>query len=157
MGELHQGQVNSSIVTNTVTSRNKKGTTISFDDATTYKRDSVTLLPPNLSLNQGMIKGYCSLYDQSDDSIERTFNVSSLNDQRTGVVDYFHSNPYRAFRGYVQIPNVNDDNNIYGVIGIENHDSLTTECHSNVFNYVSSSNWPLADGAHNSTFFGELA
>ena len=93
MGELHQGQINSTIVTDTVTSRSKKGTTMSFDDATTYKRDSVTLLPPNLSLNQGMIKGYCSLYDQSDDSVERTFNVSSLNDQRTGVVDYFHSNP----------------------------------------------------------------
>ena len=49
MGELHQGQFNSTIVTDTVTSRSKKGTTISFDDATTYKRDSVTILPPNLS------------------------------------------------------------------------------------------------------------
>ena len=77
MGELHQGQINSTIVTDTITSRSKKGTTMSFDDATTYKRDSVTLLPPNLSLNQGMIKGYCSLYDQSDDSVERTFNVSN--------------------------------------------------------------------------------
>ena len=151
MGELHQGQINSTIVTDTVTSRSKKGTTISFDDATTYKRDSVTLLPPNLSLNQGMIKGYCSLYDQSDDSVERTFNVSSLNDQRTGVVDYFHSNPYRAFRGYVQIPN---DNN-YGAVGIENHDSLTTECNSNSYG-GSNSSWGLTDGAHNSTFFGEL-
>ena len=151
MGELHQGQINASLVTDTITPRSKKGTTISFDDATTYKRDSVTLLPPNLSLNQGMIKGYCSLYDQSDDSVERTFNVSSLNDQRTGVVDYFHSNPYRAFRGYVQIPN---DNN-YGVVGIENHDSLTTECHSNSYG-GSNSSWSLTDGAHNSTFFGEL-
>ena len=157
MGELHQGQVNSSIVTNTVTSRNKKGTTISFDDATTYKRDSVTLLPPNLSLNQGMIKGYCTNYAQGDDSLQRTFNLSSVADVQTGVVDYFHANPFRAFRGYVQIPNVNNDDNIYGIIGIENHDSLTTECHSNVFAYVSASNWPLADGAHNSTFFGELA
>ena len=157
MGELHQGQVNSSIVTNTVTSRNKKGTTISFDDATTYKRDSVTLLPPNLSLNQGMIKGYCTNYAQGDDSLQRTFNLSSVADKQTGVVDYFHADPFRAFRGYVQIPNVNNDDNIYGIIGIENHDSLTTECHSNVFAYVSASNWPLADGAHNSTFFGELA
>ena len=157
MGELHQGQVNSSIVTNTVTSRNKKGTTISFDDATTYKRDSVTLLPPNLSLNQGMIKGYCTNYAQGDDSLQRTFNLSSVADVQTGVVDYFHANPFRAFRGYVQIPNVNNDDNIYGIIGIENHDSLTTECQSNVFAYVSASNWPLADGAHNSTFFGELA
>ena len=53
-----------SLVTDTVTPRSKKGTTISFDDATTYKRDSVTLLPPNLSLNQGMIKGYCTNFAQ---------------------------------------------------------------------------------------------
>ena len=151
MSELGKTQVNASLVTDTITPRSKKGTTISFDAATTYKRDSVTILPPNLSLNQGMIKGYCTNYAQGDDSLQRTFNVSSVGDQRTGVVDYFHSNPYRAFRGYVQIPN---DNN-YGVVGIENHDSLTTECHSNSYG-GSNSSWSLTDGAHNSTFFGEL-
>ena len=151
MGELHQGQFNSTIVTDTVTSRSKKGTTISFDDATTYKRDSVTLLPPNLSLNQGMIKGYCTNFAQGDNSLQRTFNLSSVADVQTGVVDYFHANPFRAFRGYVQIPN---DNN-YGAVGIENHDSLTTECHSNSYG-GSNSSWNLTDGAHNSTFFGEL-
>ena len=48
-----------------------------------------------------------------------------------------------------------NDNN-YGVVGIENHDSLTTECHSNSYG-GSNSSWGLTDGAHNSTFFGELA
>ncbi len=130
MGELHQGQFNATIVTDTVTSRSKKG---------------------NLSLNQGMIKGYCTNYAQGDDSLQRTFNLSSVADVQTGVVDYFHANPFRAFRGYVQIPN---DNN-YGAVGIENHDSLTTECHSNSYG-GSNSSWSLTDGAHNSTFFGEL-
>ena len=119
MSELGKTQVNASLVTDTITPRSKKGTTISFDDATTYKRDSVTLLPPNLSLNQGMIKGYCTNFAQSDNSLQRTFNLSSVADVQTGVVDYFHANPFRAFRGYVQIPN---DNN-YGAVGIENHDS----------------------------------
>ena len=151
MSELGKTQVNASLVTDTITPRSKKGTTISFDDATTYKRDSVTLLPPNLSLNQGMIKGYCTNFAQSDNSLQRTFNLSSVADVQTGVVDYFHANPFRAFRGYVQIPN---DNN-YGAVGIENHDSLTTECHSNSYGCTNTS-WSLTDGAHNSTFFGEL-
>ena len=134
------------LITDTISPKNKLGTTIQFDSATTY--ESGVVKPP---LHQGMIKGYCTNYAQGDDSLQRTFNVSSVADQRTGVVDYFHINPYKVFRGYVQMPN---DNN-YGVVGIENHDSLTTECHSNSYG-GSGSSWGLTDGAHNSTFFGEL-
>ena len=135
------------LIADTITPRSKLGTTIKFDSATTYERDSAT----NLPLHQGMIKGYCSNYAQGDDSLQRTFNLSSVADVQGGVVDYFHANPYKAFRGYVQIPN---DNN-YGVVSIENHDSLTTECHSNSYT-GSGSSWGVGDGAHNSTFFGEL-
>ena len=141
-----------SLVADTITPRSTKGTSIKFTDSTTYLNATT-----KLSLDQGLVKGYCTEFDQANNATERTFNLSSVADVQTGVVDYFHANPFRAFRGYVQIPNVNNDDNIYGIIGIENHDSLTTECHSNVFAYVSASNWPLADGAHNSKFFGELA
>ena len=135
-----------SLVADTITPNNK-GTSIKFTDNTTYLNATT-----KLSLDQGLIKGYCTEYDQANDAVERTFNLSSVVDVSTGVVDYFHANPMRAKRAYICMPN----DARYGVIGVESQDILTTECHSNEFNSDGSSN-SLDDGNHQCTFFGELS
>jgi len=134
------------LVADTITSH-EKGTTLELSTTTTYLNATT-----KLSLDQGLIKGYCTEYDQSDDSVERTFNLSSLNDQRTGVVDYYHTNNYLAKRGYW----VRANDARYGVIGVESQDILPSECHSNEWN-GGDSTWNLADGNHQCTFGGELA
>ena len=45
------------LIVDTITPRSKLGTTIKFDNVTTYEREW-----SNLPLHQGMIKGYCSNY-----------------------------------------------------------------------------------------------
>ena len=84
-----------SLVADTITPRNK-GTSIKFTDSTTYLNATT-----KLSLDQGLVKGYCTEFDQSNNATERTFNISSVADVQTGVVDYFHANPYIGFRGYL--------------------------------------------------------
>ena len=135
-----------SLVADTITPNNK-GTSIKFTDDTTYLNATT-----KLSLDQGLLKGYCTEFDQSDNSVERTFNLSSVADVSTGVVDYFHANPMRAKRAYICMPN----DARYGVIGVEAQDILTTECHTNEWNSDGSSN-SLDDGNHQCTFFGELS
>ena len=135
-----------SLVADTITPNNK-GTSIKFTDNTTYLNATT-----KLSLDQGLLKGYCTEFDQSDNSVERTFNLSSVADVQTGVVDYFHANPMRAKRAYICMPN----DARYGVIGVENQDILTTECHTNEWN-GGDSTWNLDDGNHQCTFFGELS
>ena len=135
-----------SLVTDTITPRNK-GTSIKFTDSTTYLNATT-----KLSLDQGLVKGYCTEFDQSDNSVERTFNISSVADVQAGVVDYFHANSYRAKRGYIQVPN--DAN--YGVISVESQDAQPSNCHTNEWDGGDSS-WSLTDGNHQCTFFGELA
>ena len=136
-----------SLVADTITPRSTKGTSIKFTDSTTYLNATT-----KLSLDQGLVKGYCTEFDQANNATERTFNLSSVADVSTGVVDYFHANPMRAKRAYICMPN----DARYGIIGVESQDILTTECHSNEFNSDGSSN-SLDDGNHQCTFFGELA
>ncbi len=135
-----------SLVADTITPRNK-GTSIKFTDSTTYLNATT-----KLSLDQGLVKGYCTEFDQSNNATERTFNISSVADVQTGVVDYFHANPYIGFRGYLCMPN----DARYGVIGVESQDIKTTDCHSNEWN-GGDSTWNLDDGNHQCTFFGELS
>ena len=135
-----------SLVADTITPKNK-GTSIKFTDSTTYLNATT-----KLSLDQGLVKGYCTEFDQSDNSVERTFNISSVADVQTGVVDYFHANFYRAKRAYICMPN----DARYGVISVESQDVLPSECHTNEWNGGDSS-WSLDDGNHQCTFFGELA
>ena len=135
-----------SLVADTITPKNK-GTSIKFTDSTTYLNATT-----KLSLDQGLVKGYCTEFDQASNAVERTFNLSSVADVQTGVVDYFHANPMRAKRAYICMPN----DARYGVIGVECQDILTTECHSIEWNSDGSSN-SLDDGNHQCTFFGELS
>ena len=135
-----------SLVADTITPRNK-GTSIKFTDSTTYLNATT-----KLSLDQGLVKGYCTEFDQSNNATERTFNISSVADVQTGVVDYFHANPYIGFRGYLCMPN----DARYGVISVESQDIKTTDCHSNEWN-GGDSTWNLDDGNHQCTFFGELS
>ena len=135
-----------SLVADTITPRNK-GTSIKFTDSTTYLNATT-----KLSLDQGLVKGYCTEFDQSNNATERTFNISSVADVQTGVVDYFHANPYIGFRGYLCMPN----DARYGVIGVESQDIKTTDCHTNEWN-GGDSTWNLDDGNHQCTFFGELS
>ena len=137
-----------SLIVDTITPKStQRGTSIKLHDRTTYLNATT-----KLSLDQGLIKGYCTEFDQSDNSTERTFNLSSVQDVQPGVVDYFHANPMRAKRAYICMPN----DARYGIIGVESQDILTTECHSNEFNSDGSSN-SLDDGNHQCTFFGELS
>ena len=135
------------LLVDTIISKNKTGTTIEFSSATTYLNGT-----KKLNLDQGLIKGYCTEFDQASNATERTFNLSSVADVSTGVVDYFHANPMRAKRAYICMPN----DARYGVIGVESQDILTTECHTNEWNSDGSSN-SLDDGNHQCTFFGELS
>ena len=136
-----------SLVADTITPRSTKGTSIKFTDSTTYLNATT-----KLSLDQGLVKGYCTEYDQANDAVERTFNISSTSDQRTGVVNFFHTNSYRAKRGYFCMPN----DARYGIISVESQDVEPSNCHSNEFNSDGSSN-SIDDGNHQCTFFGELA
>ena len=136
-----------SLVADTITPRSTKGTSIKFTDSTTYLNATT-----KLSLDQGLVKGYCTEFDQASNAVERTLNLSSVADKSTGQVDYFHASPYIANRSYFNMPN----DARYGVIGIESHDNLTTECHSIEWNGGDSS-WSVDDGNHQVTFFGELA
>ena len=135
-----------SLVADTITPKNK-GTSIKFTDSTTYLNATT-----KLSLDQGLVKGYCTEFDQSNNATERTFNLSSVADVSTGVVDYFHANFYIAKRAYIQMPN----DARYGIIGVESQDAQPSNCHTNEWNSDGSSN-SLDDGNHQCTFFGELS
>ena len=136
-----------SLVADTITPRSTKGTSIKFTDSTTYLNATT-----KLSLDQGLVKGYCTEFDQASNAVERTFNLSSVADVSTGVVDYFHANFYIAKRAYIQMPN----DARYGIIGVESQDAQPSNCHTNEWNSDGSSN-SLDDGNHQCTFFGELA
>ena len=135
------------LIVDTIISKNKTGTTIEFSSATTYLNGT-----KKLNLDQGLIKGYCTEFDQASNATERTFNLSSVADVSTGVVDYFHANFYIAKRAYIQMPN----DARYGIIGVESQDAQPSNCHTNEWNSDGSSN-SLDDGNHQCTFFGELA
>ncbi len=134
------------LVADTITSH-EKGTTLEFSTTTTYLNATT-----KLNLDKGLVKGYCTEFDQSDNSVERTFNLSSVADSATGVVDYFHINNYILKRGYLCMPN----DARYGIVCVESQDVLPDQCHSNEFNVSGSSN-NIADGNHQCTFIGELA
>ena len=137
------------LIVDTISSKNKAGTTIRFSSGSTYRPSTgVASLP----IARGLIKGYCTHFDQADNSVDRTLNVSSVADAGTGKVDYFHTNNYLVKRGYWVQPN----DARYGVIGVESQDILPSECHSNEWN-GGDSTWNLADGNHQATFGGELA
>ena len=137
-----------SLIVDTITPKStQRGTSIKLHDRTTYLNATT-----KLSLDQGLVKGYCTEFDQANNATERTFNLSSVADVQTGVVDYFHANFYVAKRAYIQMPN----DARYGIIGVESQDAQPSNCHTNEWNSDGSSN-SLDDGNHQCTFFGELA
>ena len=121
------------LITDTITPRNKLGTTIKFDSVQLMKVDNYKIKFTSRYDKRIIVQNLIN----DDNSTKELLIFPSVQDNNTGGGDYF-ANPY--FRGYVQIHN---DNN-YGVIGVESHDSLTTECHTNSYNGSGSSN--LGDG-----------
>ena len=100
-------------------------------------------------IQKGLIKGFCVIFNQSNNSSGDTFNLSSVLDGSTGRVDYTHTNPYIADDSYIAIPN---DGN-YGHSMIAPQDLTTTTCQQFSFNDSHS----VTDTVHQAAFAGDLA
>ena len=133
------------LIATAITGFTKSGAKVRLESNATYVNGTAA----NLDLSRGVVKGFSTNYDQSDDSTQQTLNVSSHSDQRAGVVNYFHTNNFLIKRGYGAFPN---DGN-FGSIGIESQDIEPSNCHSNSF----SSDDSLTDTKHSAMFYGELA
>ena len=100
-------------------------------------------------VQKGLIKGFCVLFKQSDNTFGDTFNLSSVADGGTGRLNYTHTNPYIAADSYMCFPN---DGN-YGYTMIAPQDLETTSCQQT--SYTSGDN--LSDTVMASAFGGDLA
>jgi len=101
------------------------------------------------NVQEGLIKGFCVIFKQSDNTSGDTLNLSSVTDASTGKINYAHANPYIADDNYLAIA---IDGN-YGHAVIAPQDLTTTGCSQ--FSYTDSHN--LSDTVHAAAFGGDLA
>ena len=106
----------------------------------------------NNTLSFGALKGYCTNFFMSDNSIEpnvdlATFNISGVTDQGTGNPRYAHVNNYVAVDDYIGFPN---DGN-YGKTYLDPNATSTAD----QFSFTEDAS--AADTVHQCAFTGELA
>ncbi len=106
----------------------------------------------NNTLSFGALKGYCTNFFMSDNSIEpnegfATFNISGVTDQGTGNPRYAHVNGYVAVDDYIGIPNDGNYGKTY--VDLNATSSADQFCHTE--------NNSVSDTVAQCAFAGELA
>ena len=125
------------------------GTKFTVDNDSTYIEGNSG---KSLSFTQGAMKGFCVVYDQSDDTTGRTANISSILDVSTGRIRYTHTNAFVAAKGYTMLPNDPSSGTI-GFISVDPKETATTTADSYLYN----SSRSATDSKHGCAFGGELA
>ena len=106
----------------------------------------------NNTISFGTLKGYCTNFFQSNNSIQpdegfATFNVSGVTDVGTGNIRYAHVNNYVATDDYIGLPN---DGN-YGKTYADLNATSTAE------QFTHTENNSVSDSVLQCAFTGELA
>ena len=125
------------------------GTKFTVDSDSTYIEGNSG---KSLSFTQGAMKGFCVVYDQSDDTTGRTVNISSILDVSTGRIRYTHTNAFVAAKGYTMLQN-DPSSGTFGFISVDPNETATTTADSYLYN----SSRSTIDSKHGCAFGGELA
>ena len=142
----------STVVANSITSVDGGGIDTHISQDSEFVSEGGAKVIANNTISFGTLKGYCTCFFMSDNSIEpnegfATFNISGVTDQGTGNPRYAHVNNYVAVDDYIGFPN---DGN-YGKTYLDPNATSTAD----QFSFTEDAS--AADTVHQCAFTGELA
>ena len=142
----------STVIANSITSLDGGAIETHISQDSEFVSESGASTVANNTISFGTLKGYCTCFFMSDNSIEpnegfATFNISGVTDQGTGNPRYAHVNNYVAVDDYIGFPN---DGN-YGKTYLDPNATSSADqfCHTE--------NNSVSDTVAQCAFTGELA
>ena len=142
----------STVITNSITSLDGGAIETHISQDSEFVSEGGASVVANNTISFGTLKGYCTCFFMSDNSIQpdegfATFNISGVTDQGTGNPRYAHINNYVAVDDYLGIPN---DGN-YG----KTYADLNSTSTADQFSHTENNS--VSDTALQCAFSGELA
>ena len=100
----------STVITNSITSLDGGAIETHISQDSEFVSEGGASVVANNTISFGTLKGYCTNFFQSNNSIQpdegfATFNVSGVTDVGTGNIRYAHVNNYVATDDYIGLPN----------------------------------------------------
>ena len=100
----------STVIANSITSLDGGAIETHISQDSEFVSEGGASTVANNTISFGTLKGYCTCFFMSNNSIQpdedfATFNISSVGDQGTGNPRYAHVNNYVAVDDYIGLPN----------------------------------------------------
>ena len=142
----------STVIANSITSLDGGAIETHISQDSEFVSESGASTVANNTISFGTLKGYCTCFLQSNNTIQpdidvATFNVSGVTDVGTGNIRYAHVNNYVAVDDYIGLPN---DGN-YGKTYADLNATSTAD------QFAHTENNSVSDTALACAFTGELA
>ena len=98
------------VIANSITSTDGGAISTHISQDSEFVSEGSASVVANNTISFGTLKGYCTNFFQSNNSIQpdeefATFNVSGVTDVGTGNIRYAHVNNYVAVDDYIGLPN----------------------------------------------------
>ena len=140
------------VIANSITSTDAGAVNTHISQDSEFVSEGGASVVANNTISFGTLKGYCTCFFMSDNSIQpdeefATFNVSGVTDVGTGNIRYAHVNNYVATDDYIGLPN---DGN-YGKTYADLNATSTAE------QFPHTENNSVSDSVLQCAFTGELA
>ena len=140
------------VIANSITSTDGGAISTHISQDSEFVSEGSASVVANNTISFGTLKGYCTNFFQSNNSIQpdeefATFNVSGVTDVGTGNIRYAHVNNYVATDDYIGLPN---DGN-YGKTYADLNATSTAE------QFTHTENNSVSDSVLQCAFTGELA
>ena len=140
------------VIANSITSTDGGAVNTHISQDSEFVSEGSASVVANNTISFGTLKGYCTGFFQSNNSIQpdeefATFNVSGVTDVGTGNIRYAHVNNYVATDDYIGLPN---DGN-YGKTYADLNATSTAE------QFTHTENNSVSDSVLQCAFTGELA
>ena len=140
------------VIANSITSTDGGAVNTHISQDSEFVSEGGASVVANNTISFGTLKGYCTNFFQSNNSIQpdeefATFNVSGVTDVGTGNIRYAHVNNYVATDDYIGLPN---DGN-YGKTYADLNATSTAE------QFTHTENNSVSDSVLQCAFTGELA
>ena len=140
------------VIANSITSTDGGAVNTHISQDSEFVSEGGASVVANNTISFGTLKGYCTNFIQSNNSIQpdeefATFNVSGVTDVGTGNIRYAHVNNYVAADDYIGLPN---DGN-YGKTYADLNATSTAE------QFTHTENNSVSDSVLQCAFTGELA
>ena len=140
------------VIANSITSTDGGAISTHISQNSEFVSEGGASVVANNTISFGTLKGYCTCFFQSNNTIQpdvavATFNVSGVTDVGTGNIRYAHVNNYVAVDDYIGFPN---DGN-YGKTYADLNATSTAE------QFTHTENNSVSDSVLQCAFTGELA